>query len=53
MSNEEKELFFSILEEAYQKGMTSSDISVDSLYNEIKQKLSAVIAKKHHMRKEV
>jgi hypothetical protein len=45
MSIEERELFFSIIEEAYLKGMTSSDLSVESLVNEIKQKLTPIIAK--------
>jgi hypothetical protein len=45
MSIEERELFFSIIEEAYLKGMTSSDLSVESLVDEIKQKLTPIIAK--------
>jgi hypothetical protein len=45
MSIEERELFFSIIEEAYLKGMTSSDLSVESLVNEIKQKLTPILAK--------
>jgi hypothetical protein len=45
MSIEERELFYSIIEEAYLRGMTSSELSVDSLVNEIKQKLLPILAK--------
>jgi hypothetical protein len=53
MSNEEKELFFSIIEEVYQLGTTSIDISVEGLINEIKQKLIPVLAKDISLQKEV
>jgi hypothetical protein len=45
MSIEERELFFSIIEEAYLRGITSNELSVDSLVNEIKQKLLPILAK--------
>lgn len=45
MSIEERELFFSIIEEAYLKGMTCSELSVESLFDEIKQKLTPILAK--------
>jgi hypothetical protein len=45
MSIEERELFYSIIEEAYLRGMTSSELTVDSLVNEIKQKLLPILAK--------
>lgn len=53
MSNEEKELFFSIIEEAYLKGRNSRDISVEGLINELKQKLIPVLAKNQSIQKEV
>lgn len=43
MSNEQQELFLSIIIDAYQKGTTSRDISVESLFNEIKQKLVKIV----------
>lgn len=43
MSNEQQELFMSIIMDAYQKGITSRDLSVESFFNEIKQKLVKVI----------
>jgi hypothetical protein len=45
MSIEERELFYSIIEEAYLRGMTSSELTVDSLVDEIKQKLLPILAK--------
>jgi hypothetical protein len=53
MSIEERELFFSIIEEAYLKGMTSSELSVESLFDEIKQKLTPILAKEAAGQKEV
>lgn len=51
MSTEEKDLFFSILEEAYQKGITSRDLSVESLFNELKEKLIPVFGKDTEVQK--
>jgi hypothetical protein len=52
MSDEEKELFFTIMEEAYQKGISNRDISVEGLFNEIKQKLIPVLTKDIEIQKE-
>jgi hypothetical protein len=52
MSDEEKELFFTIMEEAYQKGISNRDISVEGLFNEIKQKLIPVLTKGIEIQKE-
>jgi hypothetical protein len=53
MSIEERELFFSIIEEAYLKGITSSELSVESLVDEIKQKLTPILAKELSEQREV
>jgi hypothetical protein len=45
MSIEERELFFSIIEDAYLRGITSNELSVETLVNEIKQKLMPILAK--------
>jgi hypothetical protein len=45
MSTEEKELYFSIMEEIYLKGTTSSDISVESLLSDLRKKLIPVMMK--------
>lgn len=43
MSNEQQELFLSIIMDAYQKGTTSRDLSIESFFDEIKQKLIKVV----------
>lgn len=53
MSTEERELYVSIIEEAYKIGTTSIDISVESLFSEIKQKLIPVLEKSLRVQKEV
>jgi hypothetical protein len=53
MSDEDKELFFSVMEEAYYLGLTNSDISVEGLLNEIRQKLTPVLLKNIQIQKEV
>ncbi|HLO11951.1 MAG TPA: hypothetical protein VK190_06930 [Pseudoneobacillus sp.] len=53
MSEEDKELFFLIMEEAYQKGITSGDLSVESFIIEIRQKLIPVFLKEMPIQKEV
>ncbi|CAG9608469.1 hypothetical protein [Pseudoneobacillus rhizosphaerae] len=45
MSIEERELFFSIMKDAYLRGITSNELSVETLVNEIKQKLMPILAK--------
>jgi hypothetical protein len=45
MSIEERELFFLIIEEAYLRGITSNELSVEGLVNEIKQKLTPILTK--------
>jgi hypothetical protein len=45
MSIEERELFFSIIEEAYLKGINSSELSVEGLVDEIKMKLAPILTK--------
>jgi hypothetical protein len=53
MSNEEQELYIEIIVDAYQKGTTKSDISLEGLFNEIKQRLVQVMEKNIVVQKEV
>jgi hypothetical protein len=45
MSPEDQKIFFLVMWEAYQKGLSNEDISVEGLVDEIKQKLLPVVNK--------
>lgn len=53
MSSDQKEQILSLLIEAYQKGETSRDITVESLFDEIKQKLVQIIENEKVIQKEI
>jgi hypothetical protein len=48
MSTEERELYFSIIEEVYQKGTSGTEISVEALFDDIRKKLSPLLIKDIH-----
>jgi DNA-binding ferritin-like protein (Dps family) len=43
MSNEQKEKFFSIILEAYEKGIASDQISPDMLIQDLKEKIADLL----------